>query len=133
MERAIAALEELRAPALAWDPNLERPYAKTLEQVKGAFEKFGEKVTRARAQKDEVALRRLAALREYCQPHGTLHERVLAGAHFRGRYGEGAMTAILDQLDIGTADVQLLRLPEVAVATAAVAEGAAVAATESVP
>ena len=111
-ERALAELAALREAAVALDPNLERPWEKTHEQVKTAFERFAEKLTRARAQRDEVAQRRLAGLRDYAAPGGTLHERVLAAAHFRGRYGEGFGEALWEQLAIDTMDVQLLRAPE---------------------
>jgi len=110
--RALAELAALRESAVALDPNLERPWEKTHEQVKTAFERFAEKLTRARAQRDEVAQRRLAGLRDYAAPGGVLHERVLASAHFRGRYGEAFGDALWDQLALDTLDVQLLRAPE---------------------
>lgn len=122
LERALSELASLREVAVALDPNLERPWEKTQEQVKTAFERFAEKLTRARAQRDQVAQRRLSSVREYCQPGGELHERVLAAAHFRGRYGEGLADALWSQLELGTVDVQLLRAPE---APAAVAVAAA--------
>ncbi len=112
--RALAELEALRASAVALDPNLERPWEKTHEQVKTAFERFAEKLTRARAQRDQVAQRRLGGLRDYAAPGGVLHERVLAAAHFRGRFGEGLGEALWQQLDLSTVDVQLLRAPELA-------------------
>jgi bacillithiol biosynthesis cysteine-adding enzyme BshC len=112
--RALAELAALRESAVALDPNLERPWEKTHEQVKTAFERFADKLARARAQRDQVAQRRLAGLREYGAPGGVLHERVLAAAHFRGRAGEGLGEALWQQLDLGTVDVQLLRAPEAA-------------------
>ena len=111
-ERALAELATLRAAAVALDPNLDRPWEKTHEQVKTAFERFAEKLTRARAQRDEVAQRRLAGLRGYAAPGGVLHERVLCAAHFRGRYGEAFGAALWEQLALDTLDVQLLRAPE---------------------
>ena len=65
-------------------------------------------MTRARAQREEVGGRRLQALRDYCLPDGTLHERVLAGAHFRGRYGEGLVDRVWEQLELDASGVQLL-------------------------
>jgi len=110
--RALAELAALREAAVAIDPNLDRPWEKTHEQVKTAFERFAEKLTRARAQRDEVAQRRLAGLRGYAAPGGVLHERVLCAAHFRGRYGEAFGEALWNQLALDTLDVQLLRAPE---------------------
>lgn len=113
MARALAELDSLREAAVALDPNLERPWEKTREQVRTAFERFAEKLTRARAQRDQVAQRRLSSLRDYCLPGGVLHERVLAAAHFRGRYGEELAASLWRQLELGTVDVQLLRAPEI--------------------
>lgn len=110
--RALAELAALREAAVTLDPNLERPWEKTHEQVKTAFERFAEKLTRVRAQRDEVAQRRLTGLRDYCAPGGVLHERVLSAAHFRGRYGEAFGEALWAQLRLDTMDVQLLRAPE---------------------
>ena len=107
-ERVLAELAALREPALAVDPNLERPWQKTEETVRTALERFAEKVTRARAQRDEVGGRRLAALRDYCLPDGTLHERLLAGAHFRGRFGPAVVDAIWEHLALDAPGVQLL-------------------------
>jgi len=112
--RALAELATLREAAVALDPNLERPWEKTHEQVKTAFERFAEKLTRARAQRDEVAQRRLGGLRDYCAPGGVLHERVLSAAHFRGRYGEAFGDALWEQLRLDTTDVQLLHAPDAA-------------------
>jgi hypothetical protein len=108
--RVLAELDALREPALAADPNLERPWEKTRETVRGALEKLAEKVTRAQAQRDQVAHRRLLALREAWLPGGTLHERVLAGAHFRGRYGEAFVERLWESLDLAETGVQLLRV-----------------------
>jgi uncharacterized protein YllA (UPF0747 family) len=110
LTRVLAELETLRAPAVALDANLERPWEKTRDTVQGALEKFGEKLTRARAGKDQVAQRRAAALREAWLPEGTLHERVLAGAHFRGRYGEAFVETLWRDLDLRETGVQLLTM-----------------------
>jgi bacillithiol biosynthesis cysteine-adding enzyme BshC len=108
MARVLAEVEGLRAPALALDANLERPWEKTQETVRGALERFGEKLTRARAGKDQVAQRRVGALRDAWLPEGTLHERVLAGAHFRGRYGEAFVERLWEGLDLRERGLQLL-------------------------
>jgi bacillithiol biosynthesis cysteine-adding enzyme BshC len=108
--RVLAEIAALRGPAVAIDPNLERPWEKTEETVRVALERFAEKVTRARAQREEVGGRRLRALREYLLPDGTPHERVLAAAHFRGRYGEAAVDRLWEALDVAETGVQLLRV-----------------------
>jgi bacillithiol synthase len=108
MARVLAELDALRAPALALDVNLERPWEKTRETVRGALDKFAEKATRARAGRDQVAQRRVQSLREAWLPEGAQQERVLAGAHFRGRYGPAFVDALWQQLDLREPDVQLL-------------------------
>jgi bacillithiol biosynthesis cysteine-adding enzyme BshC len=108
--RILAEIDALRAPALATDANLERPWEKTRETVRGALEKLGEKLTRARAQRDQVAHRRLLAVREQWLPGGTPQERVLAAAHFRGRYGEAFVDRLWERLDVEETGLQLLRM-----------------------
>lgn len=83
VEQAIAGLE---APALALDPNLERPLAKTREQVLRALDLFAEKAAAAGARKNEVLSRRAEQVREAALPGGKLQERVVATAWIAGRH-----------------------------------------------
>lgn len=84
VEEALAALEE---PALSLDANLERPLAKTRSQVLGALDTFAGKVRSAAARGDEVRSGRVERLRDTVLPHGKLQERVVATAHYPGKYG----------------------------------------------
>ncbi|HUO86299.1 MAG TPA: bacillithiol biosynthesis BshC, partial [Thermoanaerobaculia bacterium] len=63
-QRLAALLGELEAPALALDPNLERPLEKTRDHVLGAFDTFAGKVRAAAARRDEIESRRIERLRE---------------------------------------------------------------------
>jgi bacillithiol biosynthesis cysteine-adding enzyme BshC len=110
MARVLAEVAALRAPAVALDANLERPWEKTQETVRGALERFGEKLTRARAGRDQVAQRRANAVRDAWLPEGTLHERVLAGAYFRGRWGEPFVERLWESLDVREPGLQLLAM-----------------------
>jgi bacillithiol synthase len=83
VEQAIAGLE---APALALDPNLERPLAKTREQVLRALDLFAEKAAAAAARKNEVLSRRAEQVREAALPGGKLQERAVATAWMAGRH-----------------------------------------------
>ncbi len=83
VEQALAALE---APALALDPNLERPLDKTREQMLRALDLFAEKAVAAAARKNEVVSRRAEQLREAALPGGRLQERVATTAWVAGRY-----------------------------------------------
>ena len=98
--RLEAALDELRAPALAADPNLERPLAKTREQVLRAIDLFADKAMPALARRDEAQSRRIEALRQTCLPGGKFQERVISTAYFRGKYGDRLAASFWEQLDL---------------------------------
>jgi uncharacterized protein YllA (UPF0747 family) len=98
--RIAAALDELRAPALAADPNLERPLAKTREQVLRAVDLFAEKAMPSLARRDELQSRRVEALRQLCLPGGKPQERVVCAAHFQGKYGDRLAASFWEQLEL---------------------------------
>jgi bacillithiol biosynthesis cysteine-adding enzyme BshC len=93
-------LDLLRAPALALDPTLERPWAKTKESVLHSLALLSNKASAAAARKDEVARRRLQVLVERVRPNGERQERIVSSAHFPGVFGPGFGGALLDQLDL---------------------------------
>jgi len=88
----------LREPSLALDNNLERPWQKTGDQMRRALQAFGSRVTTAAARRDETARTRLTALRNSCLPLGQLQERVIASAHFPGKYGDSFVEALFQQM-----------------------------------
>jgi uncharacterized protein YllA (UPF0747 family) len=98
--RIAAALDELHAPALAADPNLERPLAKTREQVLRAVDLFAEKAMPSLARRDELQSRRVEALRQLCLPGGKPQERVICAAHFQGKYGDRLAASFWEQLEL---------------------------------
>jgi bacillithiol biosynthesis cysteine-adding enzyme BshC len=102
------ALDALRAPALAADPNLERPFDKTREQILRALDLFAEKVTAAAARRDEVASRRVRLLRDATMPQGKPQERAVASAHFQGKYGPRLVEAFWEQLELDPARLQVI-------------------------
>ncbi len=101
--RIAAALDELRAPALEADPNLERPLAKTREQVLRAVDLFAEKAMPTLARRDELQSRRVEALRQVCLPGGKPQERVVSAAHFQGKYGDRLAASFWEQLELDPA------------------------------
>lgn len=107
-----AGLESLlaswREAALAIDPQLERPWEKTRDQLLGALEQFSARVAAAAARRDEVGARRFAALRDHCLPGGVLQERSVAAAHFPGKYGDAFVAALLAQLDLDPRRLSLI-------------------------
>jgi bacillithiol synthase len=102
-QRIAAALDELSAPALAADPNLERPFARTREQVLRAIDLFAEKSLPAMARRDGLLSRRVELLRQACLPGGKLQERVICAAHFQGEYGDRLAASFWEQLDLDPA------------------------------
>lgn len=107
-DRLAAALEELRAPALAADPNLERPLDKTREQVLRAIDLFAEKALPALGRRDEQQSRRIDALLQTCLPGGKPQERVVSAAHFQGKYGERLAAGYWEQLDLDPARLAVI-------------------------
>ncbi len=94
------ALGSLEGPVLALDPSLERPLEKTREQVGKSLETLAARAVTAAARRDEVRRRRVEQLRQACLPLGKLQERVVAAAHFAGKYGEAFTAALDEQLDL---------------------------------
>jgi uncharacterized protein YllA (UPF0747 family) len=106
--RVEEALAGVREPALALDPNLERPWEKTREQILRALDLFAEKATGAAARRNEVQVRRVEALRESCLPLGKLQERVICAAHFQGRYGPRFTASFVEQMELDPRVLQVV-------------------------
>jgi uncharacterized protein YllA (UPF0747 family) len=94
------ALQELNEPARAVDPNLDRPLEKTREQILRALDLFGDKATSAAARRNEVRNRRVQMLRDNALPLGKPQERVVAAAHFEGKYGERLVESYWEQMGL---------------------------------
>jgi bacillithiol synthase len=94
-----ARLADLEAPALALDPALARPHAKTVRTVGRALERFARKAAATAARRDETTHQRFEQLLATARPAGRPQERALTAAHFTLRYGAGFGTALLDGLD----------------------------------
>lgn len=103
-QRIEEALAELR-PA---DPNLERPLEKTREQILRALDTFAEKVTQSAARRNETLNRRVLQLREACLPLGKPQERVVASAHFQGKYGDRFVESFWEQMDLDSRVLQIV-------------------------
>jgi uncharacterized protein YllA (UPF0747 family) len=67
--------------------------------MKRALDAFGGKVKGASARRDQMARQRLETLRNTIWPMGQLQERVIATAHYPGKYGRDFSEALLEQLD----------------------------------
>lgn len=107
-ERIASALDELRAPAMAADGSLERPFEKTREQILRALDLFGEKATAAWARRNEVVSRRVDQLRDLCLPQGKLQERSIVSAHYQGKYGERFAESYWEQLSLDPTRLQVI-------------------------
>ena len=105
--RVEESLDGLR-PVLEADPNLERPYEKTREQILRALDLFGEKATSAAARKNEVLNRRIQQLRETCLPLGRPQERVVLSTHFPGKIGPSFVDSCWEQMDLDATRLQVI-------------------------
>jgi bacillithiol biosynthesis cysteine-adding enzyme BshC len=92
-------LADLENPALQLDAGLAGPWRKTGEQMRRALDAFGGKVKGAAARRNQIARQRLETLRNTLRPMGQLQERVIATAHYPGKYGREFCEAMLSQLD----------------------------------
>ncbi len=101
-------LDGLRSPAVALDPALEKPWAKTRETLLGALDAFAAKVEAAAARRGGVAHQRFENLRQATRPQGGLQERVLSTAWFAGRYGAIFGQALLEQLTLDPRRLSLI-------------------------
>jgi bacillithiol biosynthesis cysteine-adding enzyme BshC len=93
-------LEQLARQAIEIDADLEKPWSKTRDQMQRALQSFSNRVTAASGRRDEVVRRRAESLREVCMPLGRSQERVIASAHFPGKYDERFVEALFGQLEL---------------------------------
>lgn len=109
-EEVAAALDGLREPVLAVDKNLESPWQKTRDQVLKALGQLSDRVAAAVSRSKDVERQRLENLRETLQPEGKLQERLISTGHFPGKYGEGLVEALWNQMDLDPATLQTIDL-----------------------
>lgn len=100
-------IEEALAELQPADPNLERPLEKTREQILRALDTFAEKTTAAVARRNETLNRRVDQIRESCLPLGKPQERVVASAHFQGKYGDRLVQSFWEQMGLDPRRLQI--------------------------
>lgn len=98
------ALADLSLP----DPNLERPLEKTREQILRALDTLAEKATATAARRNETRNRRVDQLRASFLPLGKPQERVVASAHFQGKYGDRFAASFWEQMDLDPRELQVV-------------------------
>ena len=108
-ERLAAAMAELRAGALALDASLEGPWQKTSDQMERALAAFTGKAAAAMGRRRGIGRARAEDLRAACRPLGALQERVVATAHFPGKYGEPLVEAFFEQLTLDSRRLHVIR------------------------
>jgi bacillithiol synthase len=104
-------IEQALADLHTSEPNLERPLEKTREQILRALDTLAEKATAAAARRNETRNRRVDQLRESCLPLGKPQERVVASAHFQGKYGDRFVDSYWEQMDLDPRELQVV-IPE---------------------
>jgi bacillithiol biosynthesis cysteine-adding enzyme BshC len=92
------AVDDIAATVAALDPrdrNLERAAARTRAHVARALERLTERYARKLAERDGVALRRLARVQDALAPGGVPQERAYAWPSLAGRHGPVALKAMV--------------------------------------
>lgn len=108
-EEILEILEDLKEPILELDPNLERPWEKTRDQVVKGLDILSGKATSARARQDEIRANRVDQLRETVLPEGRLQERVISSSHYPGKYRQGFAESFFRQLALDPCTLQVIR------------------------
>ncbi len=91
-------VDDLAATVSALDPrdrNLERAAARTRAHVARALARLTERYARKLAERDGVALRRLARVQDALAPGGVPQERAYAWPSLAGRHGPAALKAMV--------------------------------------
>ncbi len=101
-------LEELGALAAETDPGLEKPARKTADQIRRGLGAFRGKHQAALARRDETRRGRIESLREQCLPGGKLQERTLSSVCVPGVFGEHAIAALFDQLELDPSRLRII-------------------------
>lgn len=108
-QRVLEILEDLKGPILELDPNLERPWEKTRDQIVKGLDTLSGKATSARARQDEIRANRVDQLRETVLPEGRLQERVISSSHYPGKYRQGFAESFFRQLALDPRTLQVIR------------------------
>ncbi len=109
-ERIAEILDEIRAPAVALDSNLEKAWGKTRDQILKNLDQFAGRVRSAAARSNEVETRRIEALRALALPGGRRQERVVSSAYFPAKYGDGVVQALWRHMDLDPQFLQSIPL-----------------------
>ena len=109
-QRIAGVLDEIRAPTLALDSNLEKPWRRTRDQILKNLDQFSSRVRSAAARSNEVETQRIEALRALLLPGGRLQERVVSSAYFPAKYGGGVVEALWRQMDLDPRFLQSMAL-----------------------
>jgi hypothetical protein len=104
----LAELDAMKSEFTALDGGLERPFAKTREQIDRALALFASKASAAAVRRDQTTRARTEALRAACMPVGAPQERWFSTAHFALRYGRSFAAAVMGQLDVESDTVQVI-------------------------
>ena len=104
----LEAIEGLRERALELEPQLERPFEKTRQQLDNALGLFSKKVVAATARRQDDARRGIDSVRSTCLPMGSPQERVMATADFALTYGRQFSQAVWEQIDVDSDAIQII-------------------------
>jgi uncharacterized protein YllA (UPF0747 family) len=106
------ALSLLRETAIKVDPQLQKAWEKTRDGALRGLDAFAERWLGALGRRDEHELSRLTRLREFLVPDGVQHERVLSTAPAAARWGRGWIPALLEGLELESAQPSVITWEE---------------------
>ena len=101
-------LDELATLGRKTDPGLVKPASKTADQIRRGLGMFRDKHKAALARRNETRRGRIDTLRSLCLPGGKLQERVLSSVCVPGVFGEAAITALFEQLEIDPRELRII-------------------------
>lgn len=101
-------LERLRADIEQLDPTLLDPLKHAEEKMKYQMERLKGRITRAALERSEMLRRHAQMLLRYLVPDRDLQERQVTGVSFLGRAGYRLLDQVLSQIQVRSADHQVL-------------------------
>ena len=104
------ALARVTPQAVALDPTLQSPCDKTRDHIARGLDALGTKVEHIAAQRVGVLRGRIERIRDFVAPGGRLQERKLCSLWLLAQFGEGAVQALAEALDLDPRVLQIILL-----------------------
>jgi uncharacterized protein YllA (UPF0747 family) len=103
-----ARIKRLKAKVIEFEPTLDKTFDVSAGRVDSTWDTLQKKVFQAHKRKGDEIRARFYQLAAHLRPEGKPQERVFGIPYFLNKYGFGVISAIKDQLKIGTPDHQII-------------------------